>query len=162
MGKISYSIIMVVTIATIAGCHKGRNENECTGNTFAVQPFIEKYYDFTCGGNLYEYQYIFRKKEQIDSLSDCTFSPPVAFLVDETDFVYIMLGKMSYYYNDTFQTTLLKDTCAKKLTYGVNMIQRTSTLESNGGGVKSMFCSVANIPADYQVEVNYKYVPLTP
>lgn len=100
------------------------------------------------------------RKSQIDSLTDCTFSPPVAFPVDETDFVYIMFGKMSYYYKDTFQTAVFKDTCLKKVTYEVNMIQRYKTLESNGGGVRSMFCSLENIPADYQVEVKYKYVPL--
>ncbi|MFN8287799.1 MAG: hypothetical protein U0V74_13665 [Chitinophagales bacterium] len=100
-----------------------------------------------------------RKKAEIDSLADCTFSPPVPFPADETDFVYIMFGKMSYYRYDTFQTSLFKDTCSKKLTYQVNMIQRDTT-HWQFPGVMSMFCEVENIPADYQVEVKYQYVPL--
>ncbi len=150
-------VLMLITFA-LWGCCK--DKNDCKSENFQVQPFIERYYTFTCGGNLYEYEYIKRKKIQIDSLSDCTFSPPVAFPIDETDMLYIMFGKMSYHYDDTFQTNLLKDTCLKKIIYEVNMIQRDTALWSNGGGVLSMFCSVENIPADYQVEVKYKYVPL--
>lgn len=129
-----------------------------SGN-FIVSPFVEAYYTFTCGGNLYEYQYIMRKKSQIDSLTDCTFSPPVAFPVDETDFAYIMLGKMSYHYGDTFQTSLFKDTCLRKVVYDVSMVQRDTAL-LQFPGARSMFCAVENIPTDYTVEVKYKYVPL--
>ncbi|MCO5280147.1 MAG: hypothetical protein M9931_03700 [Chitinophagales bacterium] len=92
-------------------------------------------------------------------LSYCTFSPPVAFPIDETDMVYIMVGKMAYHYRDTFYSKLFKDTCSKKLTYEVNMVQR-DTVYNTFPGVVSMFCSIENIPADYQVEVKYKYVPL--
>lgn len=148
--------ILVVLIA-IGGCHE---DKICKNTSFSILPFIEKYYTFTCGGNLYEYEYIKRKKAEIDSLTDCTFSPPVAFPLDEANMVYIMVGKMSYYYKDTFQSIILKDTCNKTLVYDLQMIQRTTILESNGGGVKSMFCSVENIPEDYEVEVKYKYVPL--
>ena len=83
----------------------------------------------------------------------------MAFPVDETDFAYIMFGKMSYFRYDTFQTALFKDTCAKKLVYQVDMIQRDTTHRQFVGAL-TMFCSVENIPADYQVEVKYTYVPL--
>jgi hypothetical protein len=144
----------------VAGCCKHKDENTCNSTQFHVSPFLERYGNFTCGGNLYEYQYVMQRKSQIDSLFDCTFSPPVPFPVDETDFVYIMFGKMSYFYKDSFQTVLYKDTCLKKLTYDISLIQTHLDSLSNGGGVLSLFCSVENIPADYQVEVKYKYVPL--
>jgi hypothetical protein len=153
-------LLAVFLCLLINGCCKHKSENTCIPNSFRVNPFIEKYAYFTCGGNLYEYQYIKRKQAQIDSLTDCTFSPPIAFPVDETDMVYIMYGKMSYYYRDSFQTQLLKDTCLKTLTYQVNLIQTHTDSLSNGGGVLSTFCAVQNIPADYKVEVKYKYVPL--
>jgi hypothetical protein len=160
----------IVTIALsgicflfLAGCCKDKNGTSCKGDSFEIAPFLERYGYFTCGGNLYEYQYVMRKKAQIDSLSDCTFSPPVPFPVDETDFVYIMLGKTFEYYKDTFQTTLWKDTCNKKLIYEVNRIQRDTARYCCPYGitaVSSMFCTVENIPADYEVEVKYKYVPI--
>ncbi len=148
-----------VGVFLIAGCCKHKNENICNTSTYALSPSLERYGYFSCGGNLYEYEYIKRKKAQIDSLFDCTFSPPVPFPVDETDLVYIMFGKISYYRYDTFQTNLFKDTCSKKLTYQVDMIQRDTTHRQFPGAL-SIFCSVENIPADYQVEVNYKYVPI--
>ena len=149
----------LILLLFMDSCCKHKGDNICNSNNASINPFIEKYYVFTCGGNLYEYQYVMRKKSQIDSLTDCTFSPPVAFPVDETNFVYIMLGKMSYYRYDTFQTALFKDTCLKKLVYQVDMIQRDTT-HWQFPGVMSMFCSVENIPADYQVEIKYKYVPI--
>lgn len=149
--------LIVASILMLAGCCK---EKACKEEQVETKPFVEKFAHFTCGGNLYEYQYVYRSKADIDTLSDCTFTPPVAFAVDEKDFVYIMYGKMSYYYADTFQTFLQKDDCNKRIIYNVDMIQRDTTLWSNGGGVLSMFCSVENIPADYEVEVKYKYVPI--
>ncbi|HWB64747.1 MAG TPA: hypothetical protein VG603_14625 [Chitinophagales bacterium] len=149
-----------LSIILIAGC-KHKTDTSCIPNTFSVNPFVERKSDFHCGSNNYDYTYIFRKKSEIDSLEPiCSFSPPVPFPVDETDFVYIMFGKMSYFYKDSFQTILYKDTCLKKLTYDISMIQTHLDSLSNGGGVLSLFCSVENIPADYQVEVKYKYVPL--
>ena len=44
--------------------------------------------------------------------------------------------------------------------YSISLIQRDTTVLSNGGAVKGIFCTVENIPADYEVEVKYKYVPL--
>jgi hypothetical protein len=76
-----------------------------------------------------------------------------------------MVGKEFTHYSDTFQTRLLKDTCNKKLTYEISKIQRDTTKYCCPYGitaVTSMFCSVENIPSDYKVEINYKYVPLTP
>ncbi|MBL7777585.1 MAG: hypothetical protein JNK66_04720 [Chitinophagales bacterium] len=152
------AIGVIVAVATLLGsCCK--DKAHCASAPYYVDPFIEKYYTFTCGGNLYEYEYIMRRKSQIDSITDCTFSPPVAFPIDETDFVYIMIGKMSYFYGDTFQASLSKDTCLKKLIYDVSMIQR-DTAQLQFPGTRSMFCAVENIPPDYQVEVKYKYVPL--
>ncbi len=148
-------------IFIISGCCKHKPDIVCNPASLETQPFIQRFAVFSCGSNDYDYTYIARRKEQIDSLTACTFSPPVAFPIDETGMVYIMFGKMSYYYNDTFASThILKDTCSKKLVYEVNMVQRDTTLWSNGGGVLSMFCSVENVPADYQVEVKYKYIPI--
>ncbi|HRG88140.1 MAG TPA: hypothetical protein PLW44_03910 [Chitinophagales bacterium] len=148
-----------ICVFLIGGCCKDKTGNACNEAAFVVDPFLERYAYFTCGGNLYEYQYVMRRKAQIDSLSDCNFSPPVPFPVNETDFIYIMFGKMSYFRYDTFQTILFKDTCLKKVTYQVDMIQHDTT-HRQFPGVISMFCSVENIPADYEVEVKYKYVPL--
>lgn len=160
------NIILVAAVALffgISGCCKDKKDTLCNSSQVSAKPFLEKYYVFTCGGNLYEYQYIMRRKSQIDSLTDCTFSPPVAFPVDETNFVYIMVGKTFEFYKDTFQTSIWKDTCAKKLIYEVNRIQRDTTrycCPYGATAVSSMFCSVENIPPDYQVEVKYKYVPI--
>lgn len=154
------TIIIIATICFLIVLYSCKKD--CNNKTTPILPFIEKYGDFTCGGNLYEYEYIKRHKTQIDSLTDCTFSPPMAFPLDETDMVYIMVGKLSYYSNDTFQTNLYKDTCAKKLTYELSMIQRDTIKVSfyPQGIARGMFCSIENIPADYEVEVKYKYVPL--
>jgi hypothetical protein len=147
----------------IDGCCKNKKDILCKSENIEIKPFLERYYVFTCGGNLYEYEYIMRRKSQIDSLTDCTFSPPVPFPIDETDFVYIMVGRTFEFYKDTFQTSIWKDTCAKKLIYEVNRIQRDTSRYCCPYGitaVSSMFCSVENIPPDYQVEVKYKYVPI--
>jgi hypothetical protein len=157
--KIKSIALFIISFSLVASCCKDKTNNTCNEGPFEVSPFLERFGYFTCGGNLYEYQYVMQRKSQIDSLFDCTFSPPVPFPVDETDFVYIMFGKMSYYRYDTFQTSLFKDTCSKKLTYQVDMIQR-DTAHWQFPGVMSMFCEVENIPADYQVEVKYKYVPI--
>lgn len=145
--RIIYTVLFFALSLFIPGCCK--DKKECVGNKFSIPPFVEKFGSFTCGGNLYEYEYIKRRKSEIDSLTDCTFSPPIAFPIDETDMVYIMYGKMSYYRYDTFQTTLLKDTCARKLVYQIDMLQRDTT-HWQFPGVMSMFCSVENIPADYR------------
>jgi len=151
-------IAITITIA-FASCCKEKNGNICSSNQFQVMPFVERYGNFSCGGNLYEYQYVLRRESEIDSLSDCFIAPPIPFPIDETDFVYIMIGKMAYHYRDTFETLLLKDTCNKKLVYQVDMIQQDTALNTFPG-VVSMFCSAENIPSGYQVEVKYKYVPL--
>ena len=141
----------------IGGCCK--DKKSCKGSAFQIHPFTERYAKFECQNNN-EYTYIFRNSKQIDSLQPtCSFAVPVAFPIDETDMVYIMFGKTAYHYRDTFQTNLLKDTCNKTLTYEVNMVQQ-DTAFNTFPGVVSMFCSVQNIPADYKVEVKYKYVPL--
>ena len=160
--QIVYSTILLVLVSYFTGCCK--DKEECANGTVSVTPFVEKYGSFTCGGNLYEYEYIKKTKSDIESLTDCTFSPPVAFPIDETDFIYIMYSKLSYFSNDTFQTTLYKDTCNKILVYDVSMIQRDSVKVSfyPQGVARSMFCSVDNIPSDYKVEIKYKYVPLAP
>jgi len=82
------------------------------------------------------------------------------FPINEDSVVYIAIGKFSTYYKDTFETTIVKDVCEKKMFYNINMIQRDTVVLSNGGAVKGIFCIVENIPADYEVEVKYKYVPL--
>ena len=157
-----YQLFLLLLVMMItSSCRK--NKEECVGDKFSIQPFVEKFGSFTCGGNLYEYEYIKRNRLQIDSLEDCTFSPPIAFPVDESDMVYIMVGKEFTHYGDTFQTQLWKDTCDKKLIYEVNKIQRDTTRYCCPYGVTavtSMFCSVSEIPSDYQVEIKYKYVPL--
>ena len=153
--------LFLVSLLIIAGCCKHKTETICNPTTFQVIPFVEKYGYFFCGGNDYEYTYTLRKKIQIDSLADCTFSPPVAFPVDETNMLYIAVGRLSFYRNDTMaETRITKDTCSKKVVYEVNMKQRDTTLAAGGlGAVMSIFCSIENIPADYQVEVKYQYVP---
>ncbi len=154
-------IIGGICLLLVAGCCKHKNDTSCIANDTSILPFTEKRSNFHCGSNNYDYTYIYRKKSEIDSLEPvCSFSPPVPFPVDETDFVYIMFGKMSYFYKDSFQTALYKDTCLKKLTYDISMIQTHTDSLTNGGGVLSIFCSAENIPADYQVEVKYKYVPI--
>lgn len=155
----SNKVIAIVILFLVTGCCKHRgHENPCVANQFNISAITERYSDFWCTGND-EYTYVLRSKAQIDSLSECHFSPPAPFPVDETDYVYIMFGKMSYYKYDTFNTALFKDTCSKKLVYQVDMIQRDTT-HWQFPGVMSMFCEVENIPADYQVEVKYKYVPI--
>jgi hypothetical protein len=148
--------------AFLAGCCKDKKDL-CVGNSVSVNPFVERFYIFWCNNNDAEYTYTFTKSEQIDSLQpDCFFTAPIAFPIDESSMRYFILGRISYHVKDTFQTTLLKDSCSKKLVYEVNMIQRDTAyyFADQRGGVLSMFCSVENIPPDYQVEVKYKYVPL--
>lgn len=155
---LTFSISLFLVLAT--GCCKDKNEEVCNPTPLVVQPFIEKRHVFQCN-NSDEFTYIFRKKEQIDSLDPtCFFIGSVAFPVDETNMVYILLGRTSYHYRDTISVTeLFKDTCNKKMTYDVSMFQ-TDTTANTFPGRRTIFCSVENIPADYQVEVKYKYVPL--
>ncbi len=153
-------IIFFITIIAFAvvGCRK--NKEVCVGDAFGVNPFVERFFVFKCNNNDTEYTYTFTNREQIDSLKPvCFFTAPIAFPVDETDMLYIALGKMSYHYSDTFKTNIIKDKCSKRVTYDVQMIQRDTT-PFQFPGIISMYCAVENIPADYQVEVKYKYVPL--
>lgn len=161
--KNKLNMLYIAILSLIAGCCKHRpDENPCIANQFNIYAITERYSDFWCTGNN-EYTYILRSKSQIDSLSNCYFSPPAPFPVDETNMLYLMVGRMSYHYKDTFETFLYKDTCNRRLTYTVNMLQRDTAFNCcpyGIGAVSSMFCSVENIPADYQVEVKYKYVPI--
>jgi len=157
--RITGNLFFSLAIVLISGCCKHKTDTVCNSTPIQVQPFIEKSGIFFCGGNDYEYTYTARKKAGIDSLTACNFSPPVAFPVDETDMAYIMLGRMSYHYMDTLvAANITKDTCLKKLTYEVNMIQKDTALWSNGGGILNIFCEVENIPADYTIDIKYKYV----
>lgn len=158
-------LVIALLCLLVSGCKKDKCEKppECEGSPYEISPFAERYGSIFCGGNDYEYTYIFRKKAQIDSITECTFSPSPAFPIDESNMVYIMFGKLSYHHKDTLATSLLLDTCSKLLTFEVDMIQRDTTVLCCPYGisvVRSMFCSAANIPADYQVEVKYRYVPL--
>lgn len=148
----------LLLILNIGGCKD--KDKTCKSGAFTVQPFLEKRHVFQCN-NSEEFTYIFRKKEQIDSLNPTCFTTgSVAYPTDETNIVYILVGRASLHYRDTISVTQLqKDTCNKKLTYEVDMIQRDTT-HWQFPGVMSMFCSVENIPADYEVEVKYKYVPI--
>lgn len=155
----------VLLFLFVASCKKDKcvKQRECNGVAYEISPFTERYGSVFCGSNDYEYTYILRKKVQIDSISECTFTPSPAFPIDESNMVYIMFGKLSYHHKDTLTTSLLLDTCSKLLTYEVDMIQRDTTVLCCPYGisvVRSIFCSVENIPADYQVEVKYKYVPI--
>ncbi|HRN95650.1 MAG TPA: hypothetical protein PL084_13080 [Chitinophagales bacterium] len=163
MKKAHYLLIIVSLTATIlTGCCKDKNKNTCKSESFSINPFVQRFGSFFCGGNDYEYTYIFRKKAEIDSLhSECSYYN-VAFSIDETNFAYIAVGRLSYHQKDTMLSNLYVDTCSRLLTYDVEMIQRDTTKVSFYplGATMSIFCSVENIPADYQVEVKYKYVPL--
>ena len=144
------------------GTSRTADKNNCKGLAFQINPFTQRFGKFSCGSNDYEYTYIFNSSKQIDSLVPTCRLRNTAFPIDETNMKYLILGRLSYYRGDTFQTNLLKDTCLKTLTYEVNMIQRDTTRPSfyPQGGVRSMYCAVENIPSDYKVEMKYKYVPL--
>jgi hypothetical protein len=152
---------LFLIMMTLSSCRK--NKEECVGDKFSIQPFVERYGVFYCGDNDSEFTHIARRKCQIDSLTNCSFSPPVALPIDETNMVYIAFGKLSYHHKDTLTTIIMKDSCSKKLTYDISMIQRDTTTLCCPEGisvVRNIFCSVSEIPTDYQVEVKYKYVPL--
>jgi hypothetical protein len=153
-------IMLVISLAIfVFGCRK--DKDECKPNIFQVFPFQEKIEVFDCNNDETDYTYVFTKRDQIDSLNPiCFFTAPIAFPTDEYGMRYILLGRFSSYFRDTLTSTLYKDTCNKVLYYDVKMIQRDTALWSNGGGLQHIFCSVSEIPADYQVEVKYKYVPL--
>ncbi|HRN95765.1 MAG TPA: hypothetical protein PL084_13665 [Chitinophagales bacterium] len=144
----------------ISACCKHKSENVCNPTPFSIQPFVEKRHIFQCN-NSDEFTYIFRKKKQIDSLSPtCFFIGSVAFPTEDTNMVYLMIGRTSSHYKDTISIAqLLIDTCNKHLIYNISMVQTDTTLNTFPGR-RTIFCSVENIPADYQVEVKYKYVPL--
>lgn len=163
--KNSVSVLAIVFLFLVTGCCKHKTDNVCKQSSIQLQPFVEKFGYFFCDSNDYEYTYVFTKKDQIDSLSPTCYMPwSVPYPVDETNMRYIILGRMSYHYRDSFAfTSLLVDTCNKKLVYEADMIQRDTAFYCcpyGAGGILSMFCSVENIPADYQVEVKYKYVPI--
>lgn len=152
------SVFILFFLFGFYGCCK--KNNDCVSSSLKVIPFTERFNYFNCNDSS-EKTYVFRKKAQIDSLSpQCEIYFPVPFPIDEIDMAYIIFGKMSYYRKDTFETALYKDTCNKKLTYDVTMIQRTDSSLGSFAWPLYMFCSVENIPADYQVEVKYKYVPI--
>lgn len=151
--------IMLICLFVLAGCCKDKGK-ECVNGSVELAPFAEIFGGFYCNGNT-EYQYVFRKKDEFSALlPNCFFPGGMFFPINEDSVVYIAIGKMSVYYKDTFETTIVKDSCGKRMIYNLAMIQRDTTLESNGGAVKSIFCTVENIPSDYEVEVKYKYVPL--
>ncbi|OJV25458.1 MAG: hypothetical protein BGO32_00090 [Bacteroidetes bacterium 37-13] len=154
--------IAVLILVTAGGCQKEKC-SRCNSTSFKVTPFIERYAKFECNSND-EYTYIFRRKAQIDSLEpNCYIINSIAFPLDETDMTYIIVGRLFEHYKDTFKTVLINDTCNKVLSYEVTGIQRDTIKYCCPYGVNavsSVFCSVENIPADYQVEVKYKYVPL--
>ena len=158
--RILLLIFTVFITMFFSSCKKCKDE--CVSNKILTKPFIEKYYIFTCGGNTYEYEYVYRRKSQIDSLTDCMFTSPVSFPIDESNFTYILVGRYGYYRNDTLHSVLYKDTCLKVLTYEISTIQRDTNRTSFYPQLvaRSLFCAVENIPADYKVEVKYKYVPL--
>jgi len=156
-------VIFAVSIflITLAGCCK--DKNLCKNEFLSIRPFIERFYIFWCNNNDVEYTYIFNNSQQIEDLRPtCFFIAPVAFPIDEKNMQYFLVGRLSYHQKDTFQTSLLKDTCSKTLVYDVSMIQRDTAyyFPDRRGGILSMYCAVENIPADYKVEVKYKYVPL--
>ena len=153
-------ILLLLIVMSIGSCKK--DKVSCDNTQVQIQPFVETTTNYQCNGNN-EYTYILRRQGQVDSLQpNCFATGPLAFPINDIDMVYIIVGRMSYYHNNILQTSLFRNSCAKKLIYNINMIQKTDTLESNGGGILSVFCEVDSIPADYDVEVNYKYVPLTP
>jgi len=157
-------ILIFIAIVGISGCCKDKAGNLCNADAFEVQPFVQTTTKYRCNGND-EYTYILRSKEQVDSLEPNCFSiGPLAFPIDETNMAYIIIGRLSYHNKDTFlMSSLLKDTCAKRVTYEINMMQRDTTVNCcpyGIGAIMNVFCSVENIPVDYEVEIKYKYVPL--
>lgn len=152
--------LIVVALILIGGCCK--EKDTCKENKIMLNAFAERYYYFKCNNND-EYTFLFTKSSQIDSLQPtCFFLQPSAFPIDENGMRYILVGRLSYHNRDTFQTALSKDTCLKTVTYEVNMVQRDKaySFPDSIGAIQSMYCAVENIPADYKVEVKYKYVPL--
>ncbi|HRG88139.1 MAG TPA: hypothetical protein PLW44_03905 [Chitinophagales bacterium] len=152
------TVVILICLFVIAGCCKDKGE-DCVKGSEELTAFAEIFGGFYCNGNT-EYQYILRKKDEFTSLQpNCFFPGGMFFPINEDSVVYIAIGKMSTHRKDTFETTIVKDICNKKLVYNVSMIQNDTTL-SNFPGPLHMFCIVENIPADYQVEIKYKYVPL--
>jgi len=151
-------IVLYIIILTLEGCCK--EKHNCKNEPLNIKPFSEKLYIYWCNNGDGEHSYVFNNSSQIDSLKPtCFFTAPVAFTIPEKNMKYFIIGKVSYHKRDTFYTSLEKDTCSKILTYKVDKIQRDTT-KWEFPGVQSVFCSVENIPSDYQVEVKYKYVPL--
>lgn len=151
----------VIMLLFVAGCCKDKNppSPECTSTSVEISPFAEKIVGFWCNNNV-EYEYVFRDRYLIDTLQpNCFFTGSTAFPIDNTTSVYILLGKPTHYNNDSFSTKLFIDTCLKKLTYDVNLIQTDTTYYAQLS-IAPIYCFAENIPADYQVEVRYKYVPL--
>ena len=152
--------IAAIVFIFISSCCK--DKKICKQGNLMIKPFKELFYNFNCN-NSNEYTYIYTNSKQIDSLKPtCFFTSPTFFPIDETNMRYFIVGRLSYHEKDTFQTVMLNDSCLKYLICEVNMIQRDTAyyFPDRSGGVLSMFCAVQNIPADYKVEVKYKYVPL--
>ena len=149
--------VVVFFLLIIFSCCKEKKK-ECYSSNQIVAPFAEYKGDFYCNNNV-EYNYIFKRKSQIDSLMpDCFITGTVAFPVDDNEVTYFVFGKLSSYQKDTFETQLLKDTCLKTLVYKINMVQRDSNLRSVPG-VLDILCEAQNIPSDYQVTVEYHHIP---
>jgi len=157
MNKFKFMFFVFILSCSLSNCCK--DKHECNGIAFQIKPFVEKYGEFSCGSNDYEYTYIFNSSKQIDSLYPICKLRNVAFPIDETNMKYFIIGRTAYHYRDTFTTSISKDTCLKTITYGVNMIQQNTALNTYPGTI-SIFTALENIPADYNVSVNYKYVPL--
>lgn len=159
MKSSSIIIFSMLSMNLLSSCCKHKT-SDCYNSQIPTTPFYEYFQKFYCNNNV-EYEYVFRKKEQIDSLLPECFiaSGNTSFPVDQNNMIIFAIGKLSQYHRDTFQTNFFKDTCGKKLTFNINMIQRDTIPWQAPGAVVSMFSIVENIPADYQVEVKYKYVP---
>ncbi len=151
-------IVSIITLSLYSCCKHKHEETPCIGGSIKIMPFKEKFAGYWCNDNE-EFTYIFRRKIQIDSLEpNCSFIGTAVFPVDDIAMAYILLGRSTHYINDSFSTELYKDTCLKKLFYNVNFIQ-TDTVYHSSTGIVPIYCFVENIPADYQVEIKYKYVP---
>ncbi len=159
--KNKINLLAVAILFLVTGCCKHKKEDVCNPTSISVTPFVQKIEVFDCNNGETDYTFVFAKSSQIDSLHPtCYFTAPIAFPTDETNMRYFLLGRFSSHFHDTIISTLYIDSCARVLYYDVKMIQRDTALWSNGGGLQHIFCSVENIPADYQVEVKYKYVPI--
>lgn len=152
---VSYVVVFVVSliISSLLSCKK-----DCKSSDIETSPFVQRLY--YCNDGI-EHTYILRRQEDVESLEpNCYFPNSSIFPLDDTDMVYIIFGKMSYFHKDSFTTKLVRNTCQKTLTYEVKMIQRTKTELGEFAWPKYIFCSVDSTPEDYDVIIDYEYVPL--